>query len=158
MRMHVVTAAASLTVLLGGCALGSEGSATPSSTDPVSVSPTPTTSVPASPLPGDGATPTAAPPTPADLRSEPRVVAAISDLTTRESVRAGDVLIAAWTPVTWADSSLGCPEPDMSYTQAEVPGELLILRIDAGLYQYHAEGGGAFRYCADPAATYTVRG
>ena len=129
-------------------------------------SPTPTTSVTTSPLPGtsspvapgDGATPTVAPPTPADLRSEPRVVAAISDLATRESVRAGDVLIAAWTPVTWADSSLGCPEPDMSYTQAEVPGELLILRVDAGLYQYHAEGTGAFRYCADPAATYTVRG
>ena len=35
MRMHVVTAAASLTVLLGGCALGSEESApTPSSPAP----------------------------------------------------------------------------------------------------------------------------
>ena len=60
--------------------------------------------------------------------------------------------------MTWNDGSLGCPTKGMSYTQALVEGELLMLRTDTGLFQYHASAGGPFAYCADPIANYTVGG
>jgi hypothetical protein len=68
------------------------------------------------------------------------------------------VVIAAWSPVTWSDGSIGCPQKGMSYTQATVPGELLMLRVDSALFQYHARTGGSFAYCANPSAGYTVGG
>ena len=46
----------------------------------------------------------------------------------------------------------------MSYTQALVEGELLLLQTDTGLFQYHAAGGGPFAYCANPSSNYTVSG
>ncbi len=101
-------------------------------------------------------TPTPSGALPADLRDRPRVSAAIADLAVRQSVQPADVAISAWTPVTWSDGALGCPEPGMVYTQSEVSGELLILRIDSGLYQYHSRRTGPFRYCADPSGGYAV--
>jgi hypothetical protein len=66
------------------------------------------------------------------------------------------VVIAAWSPVTWNDGSLGCPKKGMSYTQALVEGELLLLRTETGLFQYNAKTRGPFAYCATPSAGYTV--
>ena len=132
----------------------------------------PNASTPASPAPTTpgGTTPTAtptgsAPPTPpppaestapAGLREQTRVAAAIADTAIREGVDPAQVLVAAWSPVTWSDGSLGCPEPGMSYTQATVEGELLILRVAGGLFQYHARTGGPFAYCDEPSAGYVV--
>ncbi len=106
----------------------------------------------------DPASPTPAPSTPTEVRSQPRVAAAIADLAVRESVRPEEVVVAASTPVTWADGSIGCPRPGMVYPQVQVEGELLILRVGTGLFQYNSRGAGPFRYCADPSATYTVQG
>ena len=60
--------------------------------------------------------------------------------------------------MTWSDGSLGCPQEGMAYTQALVDGELLLLRVGTGLFQYHGGEGGSLSYCANPSATYTVRG
>lgn len=68
------------------------------------------------------------------------------------------VLVAAWSPVTWNDGSLGCPQKGMDYTQALVDGELLMLRVEQALFQYHSARGGPFTYCANPDASYTVTG
>jgi hypothetical protein len=95
---------------------------------------------------------------PADLRTRPAVAAAIADTASREGVAPDEVVIAGWSPVTWSDGSLGCPEEGMAYTQALVDGELLLLRVGTGLFQYHGGEGGSLSYCADPSATYTVRG
>ncbi|GAA4397596.1 hypothetical protein GCM10023168_02700 [Fodinibacter luteus] len=106
--------------------------------------------------PGGG--PTGAAPVPSGLREQPRVVAAIEDTAAREDVPVDEVVIAAWSPVTWNDGSMGCPQEGMSYTQATIEGELLILRVDGGLFQYHARTGGPFMYCASPSAGYRVGG
>lgn len=93
---------------------------------------------------------------PADLRTRPEVAAAIADTAARAKVSPEQVLIAAWSPVTWNDGSLGCPQEGMAYTQALVDGELLMLRVEQSLFQYHSGSGGPFAYCAEPDASYTV--
>ena len=129
----------------------------PVATTPGGTTPTPAPSSSASPtLPvpaGSSATGTSVP---AGLREQPRVATAIAETATREGVDPAQVLVAAWSPVTWSDGSLGCPEPGTSYTQATVEGELLILRVAEGLFQYHARTGGPFAYCDEPSAGYVV--
>ena len=127
----------------------------PSPTTSGAASPEPSASVaPASPTPAESPAPGAS--VPEGLRGQPRVDAAIADTATRQRVSPAQVVVAAWSPVTWSDGSLGCPQPGMSYTQATVDGELLILRVEGGLYQYHARAGEPFTYCADPSAGYAV--
>jgi hypothetical protein len=94
---------------------------------------------------------------PADLRERPAVATALADAATRQNVTTEQVKIAAWSPVTWNDGSIGCPEPGTVYTQATVDGELLLLRVDMTLLAYHAGADGVFSFCADPEGTYSVR-
>ncbi|HET6968597.1 MAG TPA: hypothetical protein VFI44_09980 [Ornithinibacter sp.] len=151
-----------LTVVLlvaSACALSSEGPEPSSTPSPPSGTPA-TPSVPvggaASPSPstpgGTGAA------LPDDIRTRPGVAAAIEDTASREGVTPDEVVVAAWSPVTWTDGSLGCPQEGMSYTQALVEGELLILRVGGALFQYHARTGGPFTYCTTPTAGYSVGG
>ena len=101
------------------------------------------------PVPGgDSALPTG--PVPESVVERPEVQAAIADLAERRSVDVADVTVAGWAQVTWSDGSLGCPQPDMMYTQALVPGEQLVLRIDDDLFSYHSAVGKSFSYCASP--------
>ena len=94
---------------------------------------------------------------PADLRGRPEVARAIADAASRQDVPEARVVVAAWTPVTWNDGSLGCPQPGRSYTQALVDGWLLLLRVDTALLAYHAGPDGDFGFCAEPDGTFTVR-
>ena len=101
------------------------------------------------PVPGGGsALPTG--PVPESVVERPEVQAAIADLAERRGVDVADVTVAGWAQVTWSDGSLGCPQPDMMYTQALVPGEQLVLRIDDDLFSYHSAVGKSFSYCASP--------
>ena len=95
---------------------------------------------------------------PDELRTRPAVAAAIADAAKREKLRPDEVVIAAWSPVTWNDGSLGCPTKGKSYTQALVDGELLLLQTETGLFQYNAKAGGRFAYCASPSSNYSVGG
>ena len=137
------------------CALSSDGPDATSTPAPAA-----TTSDPSATggTASDAPSPAASAALPDDLRTRPTVVAAIADTAAREDVTPDEVVIAAWSPVTWTDGSLGCPRKDMSYTQALVEGELLILRVGAGLFQYHARSGGSFAYCASPSSGYSVGG
>lgn len=65
-------------------------------------------------------------------------------------VPAGDVAVVADEEVVWPDGSLGCPEPDMAYTMATVPGRLVILETGGLTYTYHASLEGGFFLCTKP--------
>jgi hypothetical protein len=52
--------------------------------------------------------------------------------------------------VTWNDGSMGCPQPDRSYTQSLVPGFRVVLAADDVEYSFHGADGGTMRYCANP--------
>jgi hypothetical protein len=157
MRTPFRTAVALVVVLLGAGGCGASGDGPTQS--PAPGSPTPTTPSPASPNSAASPSPPGgAVALPDDLRSRPAVAAAIADTAARQGVDPAAVVIAAWSPVTWTDGSLGCPVEGMAYTQALVEGELLMLRVGTGLYQYHGPTGGPFTYCAKPTAAYTVSG
>ena len=157
MNLRLAAALVTALVATGGCAAPTQESPdattspNPASTTPAaSTTPGPTASE--SPSPGAGGT------LPADIRTRPEVAAAIADTAQRAQVDPDQVLVAAWSPVTWNDGSLGCPQKGMDYTQALVDGELLMLRVEQALFQYHSARGGPFTYCAAPDASYTVTG
>ena len=78
------------------------------------------------------------------------VKAAIADLAKTQSVEPDQVTVAGFHEVTWNDGSIGCPQPGMMYTQALVPGSLLVLEVDGELFAYNGANGKAYTYCADP--------
>jgi hypothetical protein len=152
---HRSVLALSLVLLTSACSSSSDGP----TRSPSPASPTPTTPATASP----GATASTSPSAggsalPEGLRTQPSVTAAIADTAQRAEVDPAQVVIAAWSPVTFDDGSLGCAKKGRSYTQALVEGELLLLRVGASLFQYHARTGEPFAYCAAPTAGYTVAG
>jgi len=53
---------------------------------------------------------------------------------------------------------MGCPQPDLMYTQALVPGRRLVLTVDGTDYAYHGGQTGEYFFCENPAADPTVPG
>lgn len=72
-----------------------------------------------------------------DPRLERFVAEAVSNLALRLDIEQSDIRIAEAQFVTWPNSALGCPEPDMMYTQALVPGYRIRLTADGDTYHYH---------------------
>ena len=157
MRTPDRLAVALTVVLLATSACASSGdlpsSTTPGNPSPTATAPSATATDTASPTPSGGSATL-----PDDLRTRPAVAAAIADTAERAKVDPSEVVIAAWSPVTFTSGAMGCPQKGMSYTQSLVEGELLLLRVDSSLYQYHAPAGGPFTYCANPSADFTVGG
>lgn len=100
-------------------------------------------------------------PTPPPARSTPshpvvpddaEVAHAVADLADRLGVSMTDVSLLDARLVTWRNGAVGCPEPGLAYTQAEVPGSLIVLRVGQVSYRYHAADGGEAFFCATPQA------
>jgi hypothetical protein len=87
------------------------------------------------------------PEVPEHLRS--LVEQTIADLTERLDVAESAIEFVRADAVDWPDSSLGCPEPGMMYTQVITPGYQVILQAEDDLYFYHSGGAGGFKYCPD---------
>ena len=75
---------------------------------------------------------------------------AVKDLSERLGIAAGDIEVLKEEAVTWRDGSLGCPKPDMMYTQALVEGSLIVLRAGGRNYSYHSGKGRPPFYCDNP--------
>lgn len=80
------------------------------------------------------------------------VQAAREDLARRLGTGADSIEVVRREDVTWRDGSLGCPKPGMSYTQALVNGQLIVLRANGIDYEYHAASGRTPFYCPSPEA------
>lgn len=154
-------AGATIALLLAGCATttpggpmttpGPDGTQPPSPSALPSLTPLPPgkTIDPAPSLsPSMGPPPTG--PVPEEVLARPEVTAAIAAEAERTGVPDADVAVVGYSEVTWRDGSLGCPQPGMAYTQALVPGDLLVLEVDGRRASYHAARGATFAYCANP--------
>lgn len=113
------------------------------STSIVQPSPAVTATQPRAATPTQGAksdmseTPT---PTPSNLEAEPIVLQAKQDLAKQLTISVDQISLVEVQEVTWSDSSLGCPQPGMMYTQALVDGYLIRLRAAGKIYEYHSGG------------------
>ena len=80
---------------------------------------------------------------------------AIADLAARLKADKGDIEVLRALPVIWSDGSLGCPKPDMAYTQSLVPGQWVILGHAGKRYSYHSGRSGRLRLCKTARPTLT---
>lgn len=87
---------------------------------------------------------------PEDPEAKLRTVAAVNDLASRLDIDRAEIEVVAFEAVTWRDGSLGCPQPDMMYTQALVDGYVVQLRAGEETYQYHGENGADPFLCENP--------
>ena len=76
-----------------------------------------------------------------------------ADAAKRAGVHADQVRLISHQPVTWRDGSLGCPEPDRSYTQALVPGYRILIRAGEETFTYHADRRGRWVWCPPARST-----
>lgn len=91
--------------------------------------------------------PESAPPA---VHPNPQAAIAIADLAERLGADPSAIAVAAIDEVTWRDGSLGCPEPDMMYTQALVEGLRIVLEYEGASYHYHSGPRTDPFFCAEP--------
>jgi hypothetical protein len=62
-------------------------------------------------------------------------------------VRREQLVILRAESVVWSDGSLGCPEPGMMYTQAQINGYWIVIEAAGQKYDFRVGSRGKFRLC-----------
>ena len=106
-----------------------------------------TQAIPVSPTEGNTTQVSQSLPTPADAGLQNLVEMIKMDLANRLAVSPDEIVLAEAIAVEWSDSSLGCPQPDMSYLQVIIPGYQIILQANGQLYEYHSNRDTYFILC-----------
>jgi hypothetical protein len=85
----------------------------------------------------------------------PRAVrsAVVADAARRFKVAESAVVLVRAEKVTWADGSLGCPQPGLMYTQMLVAGFRIVAKTAEGELLYHTDSRGNAVSCASLADT-----
>lgn len=73
-----------------------------------------------------------------------------ADAAARLGVEPAALQVIRAEAVTWNDGSLGCPRPDVLYTQALEPGYWVVLRAGEQQLDYRARESGYFLICEAP--------
>lgn len=81
-----------------------------------------------------------------------QVSGAVADLAKRAGIAADTIIVVQARSVQWGSGALGCPKKGMNYTQAIVPGVLLLLEADGTIYRYHGSTESELAYCPDERA------
>ncbi|MEZ5474990.1 MAG: hypothetical protein R3E72_08305 [Steroidobacteraceae bacterium] len=69
----------------------------------------------------------------------------------------GSLVIKSARRVTWNDGSMGCPQPGMFYTQALVPGYLLVVSDGDREIAYHTDLKRNYLRCDQPLSPRAMR-
>lgn len=101
-------------------------------------------------LPGESHTPPAAADQDNNMQTNPLIEQAINDLAQRKSISHSMIKVVSYEEVTWSDTSLGCPHPDMRYLQVPQDGARIILQINDRVYVYHSGGSRLPFLCTKP--------
>jgi hypothetical protein len=97
-----------------------------------------------------------APPTPTGRMAAARarspeiarqIQAALADAARRSGIEAAELVVESAEDVSWLDGSLGCPAPDLMYTQALVPGYRIRIVAGGRTLDYHADTRGEMLLC-----------
>jgi hypothetical protein len=129
---------------LAACAIDLRTSPSPSADPTASPSVEPTRPAPSAPQPS--AVPSAGEAVTGEV--PPEIMANIlADAAERSGAAPESIEVSQAIAVTWNDGSLGCPEPNMSYTMALVDGYHVILVAADEQLDYRVGAGGGFRLC-----------
>lgn len=101
------------------------------------------------PAPEEGAEQGFVPPAVEEVDSE-ILRTVMEDAAARGNVTPQSIEVVQAVSTTWRDGSLGCPQPNMMYTQALVEGYWIILEADGQTYDYRVMQNGNFRLCENP--------
>lgn len=82
--------------------------------------------------------------------ADPLVKAAATDLAQQTGAALSEITLVSYEAVTWPDGSLGCPRPDMAYTQVLVDGARIRLQVGDEVYEYHSGGNQPPFLCENP--------
>lgn len=82
-----------------------------------------------------------------DPQLEQFVEQARDDLARRMEMSSAAIEVERAELVTWPNGAMGCPEPDMMYTQALVPGYRIRLYADGKPHDYHGARDKPPFYC-----------
>ncbi len=94
---------------------------------------------------------TSVPPAPLGAGMQRLVDMATKSLATKLGIEEADITVAQAEYVTWRDSSIGCPQPDMQYMQVLTNGSRIVLKANNGVYHYHSGGNRPPSHCTEPA-------
>jgi hypothetical protein len=83
----------------------------------------------------------------ADPGLQKAVDAALADAARRYGGDKASPSVVSTEAVVWPDGSLGCPEPGVVYTMAQVPGYRIRIRSGERLLEYHAGRRGNVVLC-----------
>lgn len=72
------------------------------------------------------------------------------DLARRLGVPGESIEFLEFEEVVWPDSSLGCPQPGIAYTQVMVDGYRILLQHEGKVYAYHGGGERPPFWCQNP--------
>ncbi len=81
-----------------------------------------------------------------------QVSGAVADLSARTGISSSAIKVNEARIVQWGSGAIGCPKKGMNYTQAMVPGVLVILEAGDVSYRYHGRLESALVYCPDEQA------
>ena len=84
---------------------------------------------------------------PESISMNQQITGATKDLADRIGVAVNEVIVKDARSVQWGSGAMGCPKPDMNYTQALIPGIRLLLEANGTIYYYHGETGKSLFYC-----------
>ena len=77
----------------------------------------------------------------------------LADAASQTGIEKSSVSVGSAEAVVWADGSLGCPAPGLSYTMAQVPGYRILVQAGTRQLDYHANRRGYFILCPSGRAT-----
>lgn len=80
----------------------------------------------------------------------PLLDAILDDAAARTGLERGALIVVQDQAVLWPDGGLGCPEPGMMYTQAQVSGYHVLIQAGDRLLDYRAGRNNHFRLCEAP--------
>lgn len=81
-----------------------------------------------------------------------QVAAALADVADRTGIATDAITVTQASIVNWSDGAVGCPEEGKAYTQAIVPGILILLEAGGEAHRYHGRAAGDVFHCPNDRA------
>ena len=78
---------------------------------------------------------------------EPMVALARADLAQKTGKSQSNIRLKSVTEREFPDTSLGCPQPGISYAQVITPGYVIVLETGTRRFEYHTDRGSSIVLC-----------